>query len=305
MSSLIVVAIGGNALLRAGQPADVATQRANLAESTRHLAALAEHHRLVITHGNGPQVGLLALQSSADPDLAPYPLDVLDAESVGLIGYLILQAMSRHVEPSTLAAVLTRVEVDSRDSAFDTPTKQIGPWYPAERGNDLAAAHDWSMVRREDEVRRVVASPEPRRIIEIPAIEALTGTGHIVIAGGGGGIPVAYEDPVAREGYVGVEAVIDKDLTSSLLAIRLAADRLIVLTDVDAVYEGFGDTNARRMASTTAAELRELHFEPGTMGPKIEAVCRFVEQTGRRAAIGALGEAAAVMAGEAGTHVSL
>lgn len=300
MRPLAVVAIGGNALLRPGQSADVGTQRANVAESARHLARLVGTNRLVITHGNGPQVGLLALQSTADPDLPPHPLDVLDAESVGLIGYLLVQALSRHLDASTVTAVLTRVVVDADDPGFAHPTKPVGPWYRPERAGELAALHGWEIVERDGRARRVVPSPHPRRIVELDAIETLLGADHVVVAGGGGGIPVAMVD--GR--LVGVEAVVDKDLTSSLLARELGADRLVILTDVDAVYLDHGLPLARALSRTTPGELRRHRFDAGSMAPKIEAACRFVEATGCEASIGALDDAEAVLAGDAGTIVS-
>jgi carbamate kinase len=296
---LVVVAIGGNALLRPGEPPDIATQRQNLAGSAGQLAALASDARLVVTHGNGPQVGVLALQSAADPDIGPYPLDVLDAESVGLVGYLIVQALSRHVEPERVTAVLKSVEVDPGDPAFGHPTKPIGPWYPAERGRQLAAEHGWALTSGPLGVRRVVASPEPLRVVESAAVAALADGGRIVIAAGGGGIPVT----AGPRGLSGVEAVVDKDLTSSLLAGELSADRFIVLTDVDAVYESYGTPGARPIRAIRVGELRERSFEAGTMGPKVEAVCRFVERSGLDAAIGSLADAQAVLAGHAGTVV--
>lgn len=299
MKPVAVVAIGGNALLRPGEPADVATQRANVAESAGHLARLAAHHRLVITHGNGPQVGLLALQSASDPDTPAHPLDVLDAESVGLIGYLLVQALSRFLDPAGVAAVLTRVIVDADDPALGHPTKPVGPWYPPDRGQQLARQNGWHMIEGEHGSRRVVPSPDPQRIVELEAVEVLLEAGNVVIAGGGGGIPVAVIG-----GYlVGVEAVVDKDLTSALMAQELGADRLVVLTDVDAVYLDHGEPTARPLADTTPAELRGHRFATGSMAPKVEAVCRFVEATGAEASIGALDDAESVLAGVAGTTI--
>ncbi|MDG2113840.1 MAG: carbamate kinase [Actinomycetota bacterium] len=296
---LLVVVIGGNAPLGPGEPASIETQRSNVAESARHLAALATDHDLVITHGNGPQVGQLAIQPAADPALGTYPLDVLDAESVGMIGYLIVQALSRHIDDSRVAAVLTRVEVNPSDPAFVSPTKPIGAWSPRARGEELATRHGWSVVRRDGELRRVVASPEPLRILETSSIRTLVEHHHIVVAAGGGGIPVARADNGPRR----VEAVVDKDLTSSLLALELEADRLVILTDVDGVYENFGGPNQTLLDRVPAAKLRGSDFEPDTMAPKAEAVCRFVEGSGNDAVIGALRHAAAVAAGDAGTTI--
>lgn len=300
MKPLVVVAIGGNALLRPGQAPDVANQRANLARSGESLARLAGTNRMVLTHGNGPQVGVLALQAASDPDLEPHPLDVIDAESVGLIGYLIAQALSAHLDPGRVAALLTRVAVASDDPAFDHPTKPVGPWYPPDRAASLAMEQGWEFVAGSRGWRRIVPSPDPLAIVEIQAIEALIAREQVVIGAGGGGIPVA------RDGYgglVGVEAVVDKDLTSALLATELGADRLVVLTDVDAVYLDHGTPSSRPLGSTTPTELRHHRFEPGSMGPKVEAVCRFVEGTGGEAVIGALDQAEAVLAGTSGTTV--
>ncbi|MDH3683973.1 MAG: carbamate kinase, partial [Acidimicrobiia bacterium] len=257
------------------------------------------HHRLVVTHGNGPQVGLLALQSASDPDTPAPPLDVLDAESVGLIGYLLVQALSRFLDPALVAAVLTRVVVEADDPAFHHPTKPVGPWYRHGRAQRLAEENGWHLVEGEQGFRRVVPSPEPQQIVELEAIEVLLEADRVVVAGGGGGIPVA----VIGDQLVGVEAVVDKDLTSALLAQALGADRLIVLTDVDAVYLDHGEPSARPIVDTTPAELRRFRFAPGSMGPKIEAVCRFVETTGAEASIGALQDADAVLAGDAGTTI--
>ncbi len=296
---LAVVAVGGNALVRADQGPDVATQRANAADAAAHLARLAHDHRLVVTHGNGPQVGLLALQAAGHPELPPHPLDVLDAESVGLIGYLLVEALSRHLDPERVAALLTRVEVDPQDPAFTAPTKPVGPWYAEDEGRSLARANGWYLTAGDRGVRRIVASPPPLRVVELDAIRALLLAGLVVVAGGGGGIPVATGD------HRGVEAVVDKDLTSALIAERLDADRLVILTDVDAVHLDHGRPECRPLTRTTPAELRAHHFAPGTMGPKVAAVCRFVEATGNPAAIGALDSAAEVLAGTAGTTITL
>jgi carbamate kinase len=296
---LVVVAIGGNALVGDGGDLDVAAQRERARTASAQLAHLAEDRRLVVTHGNGPQVGLLAMQAADDPELPPPPLDVLDAESVGLIGYLLVEALSSHVEPERVSALLTRVEVDIDDPAFGAPSKPVGPWFGPERGRELAQRHGWDMTETARGWRRIVPSPEPIKIVEIGAIRTLASTGQIVIAGGGGGIPVATTDA----GLVGVEAVVDKDLTSALMAIELGADRLIVLTDVDAVYLDFGHAHARPLGRTTTAELRAHEFAAGSMGPKVEAACRFVEATGTPAAIGALTDASGVIAGTSGTQI--
>jgi carbamate kinase len=296
---LLVVAIGGNALVGADGRVDVPTQRANARRAAAQLARLADANDLVITHGNGPQVGVLAMQAAADPTVVAPPLDVLDAESVGLVGYLLVESLSRHVEPSRVVCVLTRVEVDGDDPAFGRPTKPVGPWFAPGRAGQLAATHGWDFVEGPLGARRIVASPEPRRIVELGAIAMLARAGNLVVAGGGGGIPVITRDGV----LVGTEAVVDKDLTAALLAVALGADRLIVLTDVDAVYADYGLPAARALGEVTPDVLRTMSFPVGSMGPKIDAVCRFVEQTGGQAAVGSLAEAEAVLAGGAGTRI--
>jgi len=295
----LVVALGGNALLRRGEPAEAATQRQNVLEAASALAVLANDHELVITHGNGPQVGLLALETDAYKAVAPYPLDILGAESQGMIGYLLLQALENELPGRLLMAMLTQVIVDAEDPAFAHPTKPIGPVYTPAEAVDVAAAHCWTVAPEGAQFRRVVPSPQPCEIVELAAVEMILAAGGIVVCAGGGGVPV-----VRRGGrLVGVEAVIDKDLTASLLAERIEADRLVMLTDVPSVQRGWGSEDAVPIRCATPAELRQLTFAPGSMGPKVEAACRFVERTGGEAAIGALNELAAVVRGESGTRV--
>ena len=297
---LLVVAIGGNALLHRGQPPEIAIQRTNVRDAARALAELAADHRLVITHGNGPQVGLLARQSEALAGVAPVPFDVLAAESEGLIGYLLAEELGRHLGPGTVVVVLTRVVVDARDPGFDTPTKPIGSMLEVAEAHRLAAEHGWAIALDGQGWRRVVASPQPLEIVERGAIELLAGAGHVVVCAGGGGIPVAAD----RDGRLrGVEAVIDKDLTSALLAELLGADELLILTDVDAIFEGWGTDGAIPIRRTDTTTLRAGGWAAGSMGPKVEAACRFAENTGRPARIGSLAHAGAVVAGEAGTLV--
>ena len=274
----ILVALGGNALLRRGETADASAQGRNVRVAAQGLAAVAAEHELIVTHGNGPQVGLLALQSAAYEEVPPYPLDVLGAESEGMVGYMLELALRNAMPDRDLVTVLTEVVVDRDDPAFANPTKPIGP------GG-----------------KRLVASPEPRAIVELRSLRLLIDAGVLVICAGGGGIPVAVDgDGTMR----GVEAVVDKDLTASLLARRLDADLLVMLTDIDGVHLGWGQNHHERLAGTTPAELREHDFAAGSMGPKVEAACRFVEATGRRAAIGELRDAAAIARGEAGTQIS-
>jgi carbamate kinase len=296
--SRLVVALGGNALLRRGEPAEAETQRRNIAEAAGALAVLAESHELVLTHGNGPQVGLLALEADAYRQVKAYPLDVLGAESQGMIGYLIVQALRAETDRS-VAAVLTQVAVDADDPAFERPTKPIGPVYEEEEARRIAAEHGWAVAPDGPSFRRVVPSPEPRSIVELDAIEALVRAGSVVVCAGGGGIPVVPDGARLR----GVEAVIDKDLTAALLAEELHADRLLMLTDIPYVERAWRTPAAVPIVETTPDELRELEFAAGSMGPKIEAACRFVERTGGEAAIGSLGAVADVAAGRAGTQV--
>jgi carbamate kinase len=290
----LVVALGGNALLRRGEPLTIDTQRANAARAIAALAPLAADHTLVVTHGNGPQVGLLALRAGGAP------LDVLDAETEGEIGYLLEQELANRLPDRRCATLLTRIEVDARDPAFANPTKPIGPWYGTTDAERFGRERGWRFMRDSGRYRRVVASPRPQRILELSVIELLVEQGVIVICTGGGGIPVVRR---ADGSYAGVEAVIDKDRASSLLARALRAEALLMLTDVDAVYREFATPLAAAIRSVTAAELRRLSFAPGSMGPKVEAACEFVEAGGRVAANGRLEDAAAILRGQAGTRI--
>jgi len=296
----LVVALGGNALLRRGQDMTAENQRANVAVAARSLAPVAAAHELIVTHGNGPQVGLLALQGLAYDAVAPYPLDVLGAESEGMIGYMIEQELRNVLPGREVATLLTQVEVDAADPAFKNPTKPIGPVYEAAEGERLAAQRGWTMAPDGEGSRRVVASPLPRRILEGRTIALLLDAGVTVICAGGGGIPV-----IARPdgSHAGIEAVIDKDRASGLLAADLDADGLIMLTDVAAVIEGFGKPEAREIRSATPEALAALTLPAGSMGPKVEAAADFVRQGGRFAAIGALADLPAILEGKAGTTV--
>jgi carbamate kinase len=299
----VLVALGGNALLRRGEPMTEAIQRANIRAAARALAPVAARHRLVLSHGNGPQVGLLALQAAAFADVAPYPLDVLGAESEGMIGYLIEQELGNLLPDEVpLATVLTMVEVDPADPAFDRPTKFVGPLYDDDTAARLAAERGWTFRRDGEVMRRVVPSPAPLRIFEIRPIRWLLERGVVVICAGGGGIPTTWT-PGPERVLRGVEAVIDKDLVSELLARQVDVEVFVMATDVDGVYEGWGTDRARRLERTTPSELRRIGFAAGSMGPKVEAAVRFVEATGRRAAIGALDDVEAVVDGRAGTQV--
>lgn len=294
----LVVALGGNALLRRGESPDVARQRGNVAVAAAALAAIARDHRLVITHGNGPQVGVLALQSEASS--TPSPLDVLGAETEGMIGYLISQALGNRLPGHRVATLLTQVLVSAADPAFGAPTKPIGPIYAEAEARRLAGERGWTVAADGTSFRRVVASPKPLEIVELATIRLLLDAGVTVICAGGGGVPVIAD---AGGRLHGVEAVIDKDLSAALLAERLGASQLVMLTDVEAVELGFGTPAAEPIREIDPERLRSMRFAPGSMAPKVEAACRFVEATGGTAAIGSLSDAEAVVRGESGTRI--
>lgn len=296
---VVVVGLGGNALLARGEePSDAEAQRRHVAFAARSIARLA-HESLVVTHGNGPQVGFLALQAAAAGEGA-FPLDVLDAESVGMIGYLIDQELSNELPGRDIATLVTQVEVDPDDAAFSAPSKPIGPWYDEHRASALEAERGWTFVERGGKFRRVVPSPEPRRVVEMRAIRLLVEAGVLVICAGGGGIPVRVD---ASGALHGVEAVIDKDRSTALLATELGAGALLLLTGIPAVYTDWGDPLAHAIRRASPEQLRSLAFEPGSMGPKVEAACRFVDATGSTASIGALADAAAILEKRAGTVI--
>jgi carbamate kinase len=303
----IVVALGGNALLRRGEPLTAENQRANARAACKALAPVALENELVISHGNGPQVGLLALQGSAYTAVDTYPLDVLGAQTEGMIGYMIQQELGNELPfERHLATLLTMIEVDGADPAFGNPTKPIGPVYDADEAKRLEAEKGWAFKPDGDKLRRVVPSPLPKRIFEIEAIKGLLESGCVVICAGGGGIPTAYTDEPAPAGrrLIGVEAVIDKDLASALLAVDLRADMLVIVTDVDAVYADWGAEQQRAIRRTTPAELEAGDFAAGSMGPKVQAASSFVERTGKVAAIGSIADTHALVRGEAGTIVA-
>jgi carbamate kinase len=296
----ILLALGGNALLRRGEPASAENQLHNVETAAAAIAELAAEHEVIVTHGNGPQVGLLALQSEAFSDIPPYPLDVLGAESEGMVGHMLELALRNRLPERDVVSVLSEVVVAGDDPAFRAPTKPIGPIYDAEEAERLRRERGWTLFRDGVGYRRLVASPEPHAIAEIRSLRTLVGSGALVVCAGGGGIPIALNGDGTMHG---VEAVIDKDLTAALLARRLDADLLAMLTDVEAVERDWGRPEARPITSAEPAELRALEFAAGSMGPKVEAACRFAEATGRRAAIGALSEASQIVRGEAGTQV--
>ncbi|MGC2415487.1 MAG: carbamate kinase [Stellaceae bacterium] len=296
----IVIALGGNALLRRGEAPEIGTQRRNVRVAAMAIAPIARQLEVVITHGNGPQIGLLALQAAAYRGVRPYPLDILGAESEGMVGYLLSLALTNALGGRDIATLLTQVEVDPADPAFAAPTKPIGQVYNDAEAQRLAAEMSWPMVRDGAGWRRAVPSPAPRRIREINAIKLLLQAGVIVICAGGGGIPVA----VADSGEIsGVEAVVDKDLAAALLAEAVNADLMLLLTDVPAVWTRWPMAEGSPIGATTPTQLRALNFAAGSMGPKVDAACRFVERTGQRAAIGAVGEAESILLGKAGTLI--
>jgi carbamate kinase len=277
-------------------------QRDNVRVAAEQLAPIAEQHELVVSHGNGPQVGLLALQGAAYEEVETYPLDVLGAQTEGMIGYLIEQELGNLLPfEKPLASILTMIEVDPDDPAFNDPTKFIGPVYPKEEAERLAAEKGWAIKPDGDRWRRVVASPPPKRIFELRPIRWLIERGAVVICTGGGGIPTMYQ-PGTRT-LVGAEVVIDKDRASALLARELEADLFVMATDVDAVYEGWGTPDQRAISRATATELGGSSFAAGSMGPKVEAAVDFVERTGNRAAIGTLAQVRGLVAGTSGTNV--
>lgn len=298
----LVVALGGNALLRRGQAQSPENQLSNIRMAASQLAKVAASHQLVVTHGNGPQVGLLALQAAAYDAAPAYPLDVLGAETDGMIGYLLEQELTNRLPASrAVATLLTRVEVDPHAPAFNHPSKPIGPVYTAQEARRIAETHHWTMGSDGAGKRRLVASPQPVRVLGLDPIRWLLEHGTLVIAAGGGGIPVA----VAKDGHdlQGVDAVIDKDFCSGLLARQLNADCLVIATDVSAVFLDWGLPRQRAIRKTTPRELARHTFHAGSMGPKVLAACAFAVATGRRAVIGSLDQIEAMLAGDAGTEV--
>jgi carbamate kinase len=299
----VVVALGGNALLKRGDPMTAEVQRANVRTAAQSIASVAASHQLVLSHGNGPQVGLLALQAAAYEDVEAYPLDVLGAQTEGMIGYVLEQELGNLLPPEVpFATILTMVEVDPKDPAFADPTKFVGPVYAKDEAERLGNDKGWTFKQDGDAWRRVVPSPEPRRIFEIRPIRWLLEKGAVVICAGGGGVPTMFTSPDERT-LVGVEAVIDKDLASELLARDVEADLFVMATDVDGVYSDWGTSEQRRLERATPTDLRARAFAAGSMGPKVEAAARFVERTGNRAAIGGLEEIEAIVEGDAGTQV--
>jgi carbamate kinase len=299
----IVVALGGNALLLRGEKPDANIQVEHVQAAAEALAPIATDHELIICHGNGPQVGLLALESGADVTLSrPYPLDVLGAQTQGMIGYWLAQSLRNAGVTKPIVSPVTQTEVAADDPAFASPTKFVGAVYTHNEAAKLASTHGWAVAADGASWRRVVASPQPLLIIEQESINGLLRSQTIVICGGGGGVPVTAD---ATGQLRGVEAVIDKDLTAAMLAVAINADRLVLLTDVAAVMRDFGTANAAAIPTLPLSDIAPTHLPDGSMGPKLEACRRFVAGTGRAAAIRALTDAAAVIAGTAGTQVTL
>lgn len=299
MKKKLVIALGGNALLQRGEILSAENQQKSIQLFSKMVAQLARDYQLVIVHGNGPQVGLLALQNAAYQDAPAWPLDILVAESQGMIGFAIAQELTAS-SSGPVTTLMTRVEVDPNDPAFASPGKYIGPVYPPEQQAELQARYGWQMKADGQYIRRVVASPTPLKIIDSEAIRTLMDDGHLVICCGGGGIPVIAKGG----GYQGTEAVIDKDLTAAVLAKAISADHLLILTDADAVYENWGTPQARALRHVTPAELAPFAAPDGAMGPKAAAVIQFVTQTGNAAFIGALKDAPEILAGKKGTCIS-
>ena len=298
----IVVALGGNALLKRGERPDASNQIANVALAVEALAPLAREHELVVTHGNGPQIGVLAVESASDPRLsAPYPLDVLGAQTQGMIGYWLLQAFQNALPGRQVASMLNQTLVLAHDQALEHPTKFVGEVYEEEEAKRLAGERGWTVHQDGNGWRRVVGSPKPQRVVETRMIRLLLRSGAVVVCAGGGGVPVVRNE---RGKLRGLEAVIDKDLTAAVLAEALEADVLMVLTDVPNVVRHYGTPQAEPISRITPGALRREIFPAGSMGPKVDAVCRFVELTGDMAAIGRLQDAEAIMAGEAGTIIT-
>ncbi len=296
----LVVALGGNALLRRGEALTAENQARNIAAAAGGLAEIARGNDLVVVHGNGPQVGLLALQDAAVEEGGRFPLDILGAETTGMVGYPVAQELGNVLPDRRVASLLTQVEVDPDDPAFAEPSKPIGPVYEEAEARELARTRGWTVGRDGDHWRRLVPSPPPLRILEAEVVRLLVDAGVVLLCAGGGGVPVVFD----RWGRAhGVEAVVDKDRSAALVAGDVSADVLLLLTDVAAVEVGWGTDEARPLGEVGVEEIRSYDFAEGSMGPKVEAAASFVEKTGGRAVIGRLEDAPALVAGEAGTRI--
>ncbi|MFA0219229.1 carbamate kinase [Vibrio splendidus] len=296
----VVVALGGNALLRRGEPLEADVQRRNIETAVKTISEIAKVYNVVLVHGNGPQVGLLALQGLEYKKVNPYPLDVLGSETQGMIGYMLMQEFKNYLPDRNISCMLTQMTVDPNDPAFADPTKPIGPIYEEAEARELAEKFHWIVKPDGQHFRRVVPSPRPTGIVEHEAITQLIDAGHLVICTGGGGIPVKKENGK----LVGVEAVIDKDMSAAFLAKQLDADALLILTDAEAVYLDWGKPTQHALRSTTPSELAKFTFDAGSMGPKIEASCEFIQQGGKVVGIGALEDGLQILQGQAGTNIT-
>lgn len=296
---IIVVAVGGNALLQRGEVMSCENQQKSIAQTASSLAELSKNYRLVIVHGNGPQVGLLSLQNNAYKDCPPYPFDVLGAETQGMIGYLIQQGLNAAIEDRYTTTILTRIVVDENDPAVADPSKFIGPVYTEEQAKQLAEANHWVVKPDGAYWRRVVPSPKPQEILEIKAIKDLLEKEHLIICGGGGGAPVIEKDGA----YVGFEAVIDKDMTAALIAEQIGAEHLLILTDGTHVCLNWGTPQEQKLENVSIEQMKQYSFPAGSMGPKVDACCQFVEKTGQSGHIGDLSFALEIIEGKSGTHI--
>ena len=304
----IVVALGGNALLKRGEPMTAQNQSANIRLAAEQLAKVKPKNELIISHGNGPQVGLLALQHAAyyaqDSKIEPYPLDVLVSQTVGMIGYMLQQELTNLLPATPTQTLVTQVIVDEHDPAFSKPSKPIGQVYTQAEAEKLAAEKGWTVMPDGQYYRRAVPSPKPQDVTGINAVKTLLAQDHIVICGGGGGVPCVKN---AQGQLTGVEAVVDKDLATAVIANHLDADLFIIATDVNATCVNFQKEGERKIAKANPAALEALsaEFAAGSMGPKVQAVINFVKATGKDAAIGSLADIEDIVAGNAGTRVSL
>lgn len=296
---LLVLALGGNALLQRGKPLEYSCMQKNIDKVSKIVSKIIKNYKIIIVHGNGPQVGLLSLQSNAYKEVKPYPFDVLNAESQGMIGYLLQQALTNYIQGIPITTLITQVLVEQKDKAFKFPTKFIGPVYNKQESANLTKKHGWVMKEDGKFYRRVVPSPKPLDIIEMDSVSALINFDSVVIVGGGGGIPCIRNNNKLK----GMEAVVDKDYTAALLAKKLKADRFIILTDVDAVYDNFGTRKSKPIRKIDAATLKKYSFQSGSMQPKVDAVCDFVSSTNKTANIGALERLLEILNGKSGTLI--
>lgn len=303
----VVVALGGNALQKRGEAMTAQNQRKNVQTAAEQLAKVTHQgHNLILAHGNGPQVGLLGLQNDAyarfvDASVTPYPLDVLGAETQGMVGYMVAQELANVLPAGTqVSTLLTQTHVDPADPAFTNYTKFVGPVYTKEEAETLAKAQNWQVKPDGEYYRRVVPSPKPKKINELQQIKWLIEHGAVVIAVGGGGIPV-----MAKDGKLtGVEAVIDKDLASCLMAKELDAEYFIIATDVKSVFVNWGTPEQKAIKTAHPDAIEAMGFAAGSMGPKVEAACDFARSTGKRAVIGALEDISDIINGKAGTVIT-